>query len=74
MPTLDEHNATKLTEFETYYTETLNGVNCNVCGYELYDMYPGRSYPNSPDETPSVCRNVSCSNKDTRVWRLLSTP
>ncbi len=55
MATLDAHNATKLATFETRYTKTLNGIDCNVCGEELKDLRPGLITILDPPQTPVIC-------------------
>ena len=65
MATLDESNAAALIVFEAKYTKTLNGVDCNVCGTELKDNYPGLLFTNIPPQTPVVCDG--CGFKGYRI-------
>lgn len=54
-PTLDDANAAALIVFDAKYTPTLNGIDCNSCGSELKDIYPGLQSGETIPQTPVIC-------------------
>ena len=64
-PTLDEADATDLATWEATFTPTLNGIDCNSCGEELYDTYPGLTCKLQPPQTDVHCGG--CGFKGHRI-------
>ena len=58
-PTLDEADATAMVVFEASYTKTLNGIDCNTCGNELKDVYPGLVVKPFPPQTLTECETCN---------------
>jgi len=72
MITLLDHNIAKETELLTYYTPTLNDIECNGCGSELKDSFPGRIYRSQNSQMPDQT-HVECSSCAFEGWRSVDT-
>lgn len=50
-----EHNESSFEALKAKYTPKLNGIECDGCGNELKDLYPGLVTAIFPQQTPTWC-------------------
>lgn len=65
MAILDAYNAAELATWLATFTSALNGIDCNSCGTELHDTYPGLICKLQPPQTDVHCSG--CGYKGHRI-------
>ena len=59
---LEDYNVIEMKKFKDAHAKKLNGISCENCGEELFDLHPGVIDILNPPQTLVICDNCGWSS------------